>query len=120
MNDLEIINKVEKEIEALGGKIADLPRRNPPVNKIKQTLVTFPNGYGLSFIEGERTYGLEAGVIIYQSDQWHLTVTTPITNSVIGYLKDEDIIPLIKQVSELPEARPDEFDALAYLISWGV
>lgn len=100
INNLERINKYEDEINKLGGKLSDLPRTK---GFGKHTMIEFDNGYGLSFIEGGRSYGLEAAVIKLTDKHpyWELCYDTPITDDVIGYLEEEEILPLIQLVAGL-------------------
>lgn len=102
-NTLGRVNKHEKEINELGGWLAGFERNNIGAYvPYKQTMVAFPNGYGISFIDGEGTYGLEAAVITWKENgKWELCYSTDITDSVIGYMEDEDIVPLCERVASL-------------------
>ena len=97
-NDLYAVNQYEDDIEKLGGKLSDLPRA--PITA--QTIITFPNGYGVSFISPEYSFGLEAAILTYEGDDWTITYDTPITDDVVRFLDDEDILPLLEDVSKLP------------------
>ncbi len=104
INNLEKVNKHEDEIKKLGGKLSDLPR----IYSAGQTIVTFPNGYGISFIKHGYSYGLEAAIITYQGEDWELCYDTPITDDVIGWMDDKDIIELLEQVSKLPNRKEED------------
>jgi hypothetical protein len=72
----------------------------------KQAKVFFPNGYGVSIVQGTNTYGGEKGlyeiaVLQGNPESNGLCYTTPITNDVIGWLTESDVENYIKQVSEL-------------------
>jgi hypothetical protein len=73
----------------------------------------FPNGYGVDVVWGANTYGASQGL-------WELAVVkpkgftgefeiiydTPITDDVIGYLDDDEVVDLAREVKALP-ARGD-------------
>ena len=69
----------------------------------------FDNGYGASVVKNLGSYGhdrdlWELAVIWYshpEKDIWYLTYDTDITDDVIGYLTDEKVISILKQISEL-------------------
>lgn len=70
-----------------------------------QTLHRFENGYGASVIRGGRAYGgLELAVVKYLSndpEDFELCYDTPITDDVLGYLKEEDIPEILKRIENL-------------------
>lgn len=104
MNNLPVVNQFEKEINKLGGKFGNFEGSEAYQRGwVLQTMITFPNGYGLSFIKGEGSYGLEAAVITWKDDDWDLCYSTPITDDVLGYLDEDDIVPLAKRVAKLPK-----------------
>lgn len=64
----------------------------------------FANGRGVSVIKHGESYGScsdlwELGVL---DREGQLDYSTPITDDVIGYLDDAEVIDYCKQVSELP------------------
>ena len=69
----------------------------------------FDNKYGASVVKHSGSYGheqdlWELAVIWYshpEKDIWYLTYDTDITDDVIGYLTDEEVISILKQISEL-------------------
>ena len=62
-----------------------------------QTIMDFDNGYGVSIVEHEHSYGLE--VAIRKGD--NLCYDTPITDDVIGYCSDEQVANIINKVAQL-------------------
>ena len=74
-----------------------------------QYLFKFDNHYGASVVKHKCSYGhgqdlWELAVIWYlhpEEDIWDLTYDTDITDDVIGYLTDERVISILKQISEL-------------------
>jgi hypothetical protein len=68
----------------------------------------YPNGYGLSVVSTESSYGgkkglFEAAVIADSEDEgWHLVYDTPITDDVLGWQTEEDIEALKARVAALP------------------
>ncbi len=104
INSLQQVNRFEKEINAIDGKLSNLPRADKPG---QQTIVEFKNGYGISFVINNMSRGLEAAILEVYSDEdkWDITYDTPITDDVINYMNDKDILPLCKKVSELKDRR---------------
>ena len=71
-----------------------------------QYIFRFENDYGASVVKGMGTYGheldlWELGVITFDGCDWHLTYDTPITEDVIGYLTDEQVMDILKQIQAL-------------------
>ena len=68
-----------------------------------QTLHRFENGYGASVLRGGFAYGgLELAVVKYLSDRRAaLCYDTPITDYVLGYLKEEEIPEILKRIENL-------------------
>lgn len=67
----------------------------------------FDNGYGVSVICNEMSYGgkeglFELAVLKGTEKNYDLCYDTPITNDVIGWLESEEVDALIKQVKALP------------------
>ena len=72
-----------------------------------QAIATYPNGYGVSVVRFDGSYGYEQGlyevaVIEVRGDGWRLTYDTPVTDDVIGHCREEDVTGIMKQVSALP------------------
>lgn len=67
----------------------------------------FQNGYGASVIKHPYSYGheedlWELAVIEHCDDgKWHIVYETPITDDVIGYQTDEEIVELLQSIKEL-------------------
>lgn len=66
----------------------------------------FPNNYGASVVKGPWTYGgrddlWELAVLTYDGDEWKLTYDTEITDDVIGYLEDEEVLELLQKIQDL-------------------
>ena len=62
----------------------------------------FPNGYGVSIISHESSYGLELAVFKGDADKAELCYDTPITDDVIGYCTTEQLAEIVKDVKALP------------------
>ena len=90
-------------------KYADYIKDHPSYSTAEQTFYKFPNGYGASVIFGSSvifgisTYGLEVAVIKWDKDGggWEIDYTTPITDDVVGYVDDLDLI--LGEIYDLPE-----------------
>ena len=67
-----------------------------------QARVIFENGYGASVVKHDYSYGGKDGLyelaVIKDDD---LCYTTPVTTDVEGYLSEEDVTELLKQIQEL-------------------
>ena len=64
--------------------------------------MTFDNGYGVSVVSHSYSYGGKDGLFeIAVLDKDGITYDTPVTNDVIGYLTEEDVTDVMKQVQEL-------------------
>lgn len=72
-----------------------------------QYVFKFDNGFGASVIKRWFSYGgqedlWELGVLIFDDEgNYHLTYDTPITGDVEGYLSDEEVRNLLKEIQEL-------------------
>ena len=68
-----------------------------------QALITFDNGYGASVVRSQYTYGGDKGLYelaVFGKDG-HITYDTPITNDVLGYLKEEEVTKILEQIQLL-------------------
>ena len=69
----------------------------------KKSRMHFENGYGVSVVSHSYSYGGRDGLyevaVLDSNDE--LTHDTPVTNDVIGYLTEEDVSNVMKQVQEL-------------------
>lgn len=90
-------------------KFASYIKDYPSYSTAEQTFYEFPNGYGASVIHGTSvifgvsTYGLEVAVIKWDkdSDDWQIDHTTPITDDVVGYVEELDLV--LDDIYRLPE-----------------
>ena len=57
----------------------------------------FPNGYGASVIEGEKSYGLELAVSEYGD------TASEFTDDVIGFIDDKELDEILERISRLGE-----------------
>ena len=63
----------------------------------------FDNGFGVSVVSHTHSYGGRSGlyeVAVLDSDG-NLTYETPVTSDVIGYLTEENVTDVMKQVQNL-------------------
>ena len=69
----------------------------------KKSRMHFDNGYGVSVVSHSYSYGGRDGLyeiaVLDSNDE--LTYDTPVTNDVIGYLTEEDVSNVMKQVQSL-------------------
>ena len=84
-----------------------------PLLHSRQVVVKFPNNFGASIIRGDYTYGgskglYEIGVIIFDKsgEDFSLTYTTSITDDVLGYLTEEEVLNTLEKIFALKETRP--------------
>lgn len=74
-----------------------------------QWLFRFENNYGASVIKHWGSYGynedkFELAVIYFnEKGDYHLTYDTPITDDVIGYLDNEEVLKLLEKIKRLKE-----------------
>jgi hypothetical protein len=76
-----------------------------------QVVIRCGNSYGASIVRGPHTYGgpqglFELGVVKFENEgaDYHLTYKTPITDDVIGWLTEEDVIRTVEAIAALPPA----------------
>lgn len=72
----------------------------------KRARMFFPNGYGVSVVQGPYSYGgkdglYEAAVIKGCEAEWNLCYDTPITDDVEGYLSVSSVEKFISRVEAL-------------------
>lgn len=69
----------------------------------KKSRMHFDNGYGVSVVSHSYSYGGRDGLyevaVLDSNDE--LTYDTPVTNDVIGYLTEEEVSNVMKEVQEL-------------------
>jgi hypothetical protein len=66
----------------------------------------FENGFGASVAKGEFTYGgtkdlFELGVIKFDGNNSFLVYDTPITDEVIGWLTNDEVLELLERIKNL-------------------
>ena len=68
-----------------------------------QARITFVNGYGASVVKTPHSYGGDKGLyeLAVLGIDGHLTYDTPITNDVIGYLRDIDVTDVMEKIQQL-------------------
>ena len=68
-----------------------------------QRVYKFPNGYGASVIRHKGSYGFKSGLweLAVLDSSGDLCYSTPITNDVIGYLTDEEVILKLNEIRGL-------------------
>ena len=60
----------------------------------------FPNGYGASVIEGEKSYGLEIAVLEFSESEYG-DIATEFSDDVIGFIDDEELDQILERISML-------------------
>ena len=69
----------------------------------------FENNYGASVVKHKYSYGHKAdlwelAVIEFtdeSNEEWHINYDTPITDDIIGYLKDEAVRELLGKIKDI-------------------
>ncbi len=67
-----------------------------------QAIIAFDNGYGASVVCTPHTYGGDKGLYelaVFQNGG--ICYDTPITNDVIGYLRDIDVTDVMEKIQQL-------------------
>lgn len=87
------------------------PMMDREINGGIQRIYKFDNDYGASVVCHKGSYGGEQGlwevaVVTFEKDTDHpldfqITYDTPITNDVIGWLSDNDMLELLSQIENL-------------------
>ena len=62
----------------------------------------YKNGYGVSIICSEYSYGLELAVLRGDKESAEICSDTPITSDVCGHLNPDLLVTIIKNVKALP------------------
>ncbi len=65
--------------------------------------IQFDNGYGASVVKTPHTYGGDKGLyeLAVLDSEGNLTYSTPVTNDVIGYLRDIDVTDVMEKIQQL-------------------
>ena len=65
--------------------------------------LTFDNGYGVSVVKGPYTYGGGDGLyeLAVLGKDGELSYDTPIADDTIGYLTQQEVTDIVKQIQEL-------------------
>ena len=77
------------------------------INGGVQYLFKFENGYGASVVKHDFSYGGKKGlwelavIKIESVDKWQLCYTTEITNDVLGWLSNEDVIETLNKIETI-------------------
>ena len=83
----------------------ELPSRS--VNNGIQYIFKSDNGYGVSIVQHEYSYGGRVGlweiaVTKYDEDgEWDICYDTPITNDILGHLSESEVIDYLTQIEQL-------------------
>ena len=62
----------------------------------------YPNGYGVSVICHDSSYGLELAVLKGNKESSHICYDTPITSDVLTHLTINDLHAICQRVKALP------------------
>ena len=65
--------------------------------------IFFDNGYGVSIICSDFSYGLELAVLKGNEDNCQICYDTPITNDVIGHIEPSELNDIVEAVKALPK-----------------
>ena len=71
-----------------------------------QDIYRFDNDYGASVIRHMYSYGgnhglYELAVIYFDGDDWSITYNTPITDDVLGRLRESDVTNTLLEIKKL-------------------
>jgi hypothetical protein len=81
----------------------DLVFKDDKQRGLSAARIIFDNGYGASVVKGEHTYGGREGLyeLAVLGQDGKLTYETPVTDDVEGYLSEDDVTILMKQIQNL-------------------
>ena len=71
-----------------------------------QAIAEFPNGFGASIIKSDFSHGGKSGLFelaVLDNDTGNINSTTDITNDVIGWQDENDIVRILTAISKLNE-----------------
>jgi len=65
--------------------------------------IIFDNGYGASVVKHKHSYGGDKGLyeLAVLGNDGQITYDTPITNDVIGYLREQDVSDVMEKIQQL-------------------
>lgn len=71
-----------------------------------QAIVFFPNGYGVSVIKGDYSYGgrnnlYELAILAGTEDDWDLSYDSGITDDVVGHLTEANVTYYLERIIAL-------------------
>ena len=68
-----------------------------------QSVMEFDNGYGVSVVRTPYSYGGDKGLyeLAVLDKDGQITYDTPITNDVIGYLREQDVTDVMEKIQQL-------------------
>jgi hypothetical protein len=71
----------------------------------KHAIITFDNEYGASVVCTPYSYGGKSGLyeLAVLGKDGGLSYDTPITNDVLGYLTEQDVTNVMKQIQDLKQ-----------------
>jgi hypothetical protein len=77
-------------------------KKHPHLNGVISR-ITFDNGYGASVVKHEFSYGSDKGLyeLAVLDKNGDLKYDTPITDDVIGYLREEDVTDVMEKIQKL-------------------
>ena len=73
--------------------------------------IIFDNGYGASVVKHEFSYGGKDGLyeLAVLDKNGELTYDTPITNDVIGYLREQDVTDVMEKIQQLQYVKDRQY-----------
>lgn len=107
MEPEEMMKQVKTPLKYEGFKKYKIKNTGYMWNDQQQWVFKFENNYGASVIKHFGSYGFEDDLfelaVIYfdDGDIYELCYDTPITENVIGYLTNDDVIEYLKQIKNL-------------------
>lgn len=70
----------------------------------RQLLAKYPNGYGASVVQHKFSYGGKEGKFeLAVTHPEKLCYATPVTNDVIGWLGEVDVVTTLHKIAQLPK-----------------
>ena len=77
-------------------------KTHPQLNGVISRII-FDNGYGASVVKHEHSYGGDKGLyeLAVLDKNGDLCYSTPITNDVIGYLREQDVTEVMEKIQQL-------------------